>query len=99
MLQLSPPLVRVVVGGVGWEGPTGKGIANLVEPGHLDDDIIWIIDFDENGQTWCVPNRYVRAPTNITAGRKSDPIKSKRVASPERRQHSRVNGENNIAAH
>jgi hypothetical protein len=72
MLQLNPPLVRVVVGGPGWEGPTGKGVANLVEPGHRDDDIVWIIDMDENGQTWCVPNRYVRAPRNITYGRKID---------------------------
>ena len=72
MLQLNPPLVRVIVGGPGWAGPTGKGIANFIEPGHLDDDLIWIIDLDENGQTWCVPNRFVRAPANITAGRKSD---------------------------
>jgi hypothetical protein len=72
MLQLNPPLVRVVVGGPGWLGPTGKGVANLIEPGHRDDDIVWIIDLDENGQTWCVPNRYVRAPKNITYGRKSE---------------------------
>ncbi|HZK79576.1 MAG TPA: hypothetical protein VFC46_00880 [Humisphaera sp.] len=70
MLQLNPPLVRVIVGGPGWEGPTGKGVANLLEPGHRDDDIVWIIDLDENGQTWCVPNRFVRAPRNITYGRK-----------------------------
>ncbi|HWE02548.1 MAG TPA: hypothetical protein VG326_09070 [Tepidisphaeraceae bacterium] len=70
MFQLNPPLVRIIVGGPGWEGPTGRGVANLVEPGHRDDDIVWIIDLDENGQTWCVPNRYVRAPRNITYGRK-----------------------------
>ena len=69
MLQLNPPLVRVVVGGPGWIGPTGKGVANLIEPGHRDDDLVWIIDMDENGETWCVPNRYVRAPRNITYGR------------------------------
>jgi hypothetical protein len=74
MLQLNPPLARIIVGGPGWAGPTGKGVANLVEPGHHDDDIIWIIDLDENGQTWCVPNRFVRAPRNITYGRKCDPI-------------------------
>ncbi len=74
MFQLDPPLVRVIVGGRGWEGPTGKGVANLVEPGHRDDDIVWIIDLDDNGQTWCVPNRYVRAPRNITYGRKSEMI-------------------------
>jgi hypothetical protein len=93
MLQLNPPLVRVVVGGVGWEGPTGKGVANFIEPGHLDDDIIWIIDFDENGQTWCVRNRYVRAPKNITAGRKSEPIQSKKVDPTEIGRHSRMNGD------
>jgi hypothetical protein len=72
MLQLNPPLVRVVVGGAGWAGPTGKGVANFIDPGHRDDDIVWIIDLDENGQTWCVPNRFVRAPRNITYGRNSD---------------------------
>ncbi len=72
MLQLNPPLSRVVVGGPGWDGPTGKGVANLIEPGHRDEDIIWIVDMDENGQTWCVPNRYVRAPRNITYGRKTE---------------------------
>ena len=71
MLQLNPPLARIVVGGPGWRGPTGKGVAHLLEPGHIDDDIIWIIDLDEGGQTWCVPNRYVRAPSNITQGRTS----------------------------
>ncbi len=72
MLQLDPPLARVVVGGPGWAGPTGKGVANLIMPGHRDDDIVWIIDFDEHGQTWCVPNRFVRAPVNITYGRKGE---------------------------
>ncbi len=72
MLQLNPPLARIVVGGAGWRGPTGKGVANLVEPGHRDDDIVWIIDMDETGQTWCVPNRFVRAPNNITYGRTTE---------------------------
>src|SRR5580704_4350679 len=72
MLQLNPPLIRVIVGGPGWAGPTGKGVANFIEPGHRDDDIVWIVDLDENGQTWCVPNRFVRAPANITYGRKMD---------------------------
>ena len=72
MLQLNPPLIRIVVGGKNWAGPTGAGVANFIEPGHRYDDIIWIIDMDETGQTWCVPNRYVRAPANITYGRKSD---------------------------
>jgi len=72
MLQLNPPLIRIVVGGKHWAGPTGAGVANFIEPGHRDDDIVWIIDMDETGQTWCVPNRYVRAPANITYGRKSD---------------------------
>jgi hypothetical protein len=73
MLQLNPPLARVIVDGPGWTGPTGKGVANFIDPGHRDDDIIWIIDLDENGQTWCVPNRFVRAPRNITYGRNADP--------------------------
>lgn len=72
MIQLTPPLRRVVVGGPGWTGPTGPGVANLIEPGHMDDDIVWIIDLDATGQTWCVPNRFVRAPRNITYGRSTD---------------------------
>ncbi len=68
MLQLNPPLVRIIVGGPNWSGPTGKGVANFLEPGHRDDDMIWIIDLDDNGQTWCVPNKFVRAPANITFG-------------------------------
>jgi hypothetical protein len=98
MLQLNPPLSRVVVGGSGWEGPTGKGVANLVVPGHRDDDIIWIIDLDENGQTWCVPNRYVRAPRNITYGRTIEPPFERRHESKKGYSHgrdvleSRING-------
>jgi hypothetical protein len=94
MLQLNPPLVRVVVGGTAWEGPTGKGVANFVVPGHRDDDIVWIIDLDENGQTWCVPNRYVRAPRNITYGRKLPVIGDQ--------SHSPTNGHSfvrDVAAH
>lgn len=86
MFQLDPPLVRVIVGGPGWSGPIGKGLANLIEPGHRDDDIVWIIDLDENGQTWCVPNRFVRAPQNITYGRGID-----------QKAHSGLNGKSGAA--
>jgi hypothetical protein len=72
LIQLDPPLARMIVGGPGWDGPTGPGIANFLEPGHPDDDLVWIIDLHANGQTWCVPNRYVRAPRNITYGRKQE---------------------------
>ena len=57
MFQLDPPLNRVIIGGSDWTGPTGKGVANFVEPGHRDDDILWIIDLDENGHARCVSNR------------------------------------------
>lgn len=93
MLQLNPPLVRVIVGGPGWDGPTGKGVANLLEPGHRDDDIVWIIELDENGQIWCVPNRYVRAPRNITYGRKSEHRDAMKSGSGEHKKHSRLNGD------
>lgn len=88
MLQLNPPLIRFVVAGPGWEGPTGKGLANFIEPGHPDDDIVWIIDMDDGGQTWCVPNRYVRAPRNITHGRTIRPADDNRASSrAEHQQH------------
>lgn len=94
MVQLNPPLVRVVVGGAGWDGPTGKGVANLIEPGHRDDDLVWIIDLDENGQTWCVPNRFVRAPRNITFGRKNDSEPNRSYPQPKQNGHGngRLNG-------
>lgn len=82
MMQLTPPLARVVIGGHGWEGPTGNGVANLLDPGHRDDDIIWIIDMDATGQTWCVPNRFVRAPKNITYGRQTDAVQNPATTSP-----------------
>lgn len=89
MLQLNPPLPRVVVGGPGWDGPTGPGVANLVESGHRDDDIVWIIDIDQNGEIWCVPNQYVRAPKNITYGRTADPTPSAEAEA----DRCRINGE------
>jgi hypothetical protein len=82
MFQLKVPLVRIVVGGDGWKGPVGSGVANFVEPGHRDEDLIWVIDMDSTGQTWCVSNRYVRAPRNITYGRTSDTIKAVAVVKP-----------------
>ena len=62
MLQLNPPLVRVVVGGPGWIGPTGKGVANLIEPGHRDDDLVWIIDMLPNALA-----PYIEAQTKAAA--------------------------------
>src|SRR5271156_1605610 len=93
MLQLNPPLIRIVVGGKNWAGPTGAGVANFIEPGHRDDDIVWIIDMDETGQTWCVPNRFVRAPRNITYGRKSESIHSTGHGSMDADSHPRLNGD------
>jgi hypothetical protein len=69
MLQLTPPLPRVVVGGPGWKGPTGSGVANFLIEAHRDENLIWVIDFNDGGQTWCVPNQFVRAPKNISYGR------------------------------
>jgi len=94
MLQLNPPLVRVVVGGPGWIGPTGKGVANLIEPGHRDDDLVWIIDMDENGEIWCVPNRYVRAPRNITYGRAVNKMEANTEDSSNRSSKSRTQSHN-----
>ena len=90
MLQLNPPLARVIVGGKGWDGPTGKGVANLIEPGHRDDDIVWIIDLDDGGQTWCVPNRFVRAPRNITYGRTAAPASESALPLSTNGHHERV---------
>jgi len=69
MIQLNPPLPRLVVAHPKWNGPTGSGVANFIIEGSKDDDLVWVIDMDATGEVWCVPNRYVRAPNNITYGR------------------------------
>lgn len=73
MLQLNPPIQRVVLADEDWTGPTGVGVANFIIEGHRDDDILWGIDFDHNGQTWFVPNRYTRAVRNQSYGRNLKP--------------------------
>jgi hypothetical protein len=69
MIQLRPPLRRYVIGGAKWRGPVGYGLAHFLVLGAVDDDLLWVVDMDDDGTTWCVPNRYVRAPWNITIGR------------------------------
>ena len=81
MLQLNPPLARVVVGGEGWEGPTGKGVTDLIIEGHRDDDMIWIIDMDPE---WADVGTAYRIKLctgnarNITYGRKLESMQPKR---------------------
>jgi hypothetical protein len=75
MLQLSPPLPRIVVAHPKWKGPSGSGVANFIIEGSRDDDMVWVIDFCETGEIWCVPNKYVRAPRNITYGRTTEETK------------------------
>jgi hypothetical protein len=69
VIQLNPQIPLLVVGGSGWKGPTGKGVALFVIEGGRDDNLIWTIAFDDGGAIWCVDNRYVRAVSNITYGR------------------------------
>lgn len=69
MLQLVPPLPRVVVSHPKWAGPTGSGVANFVIPGSRDENLVWVVDLDATGETFCVPNVAVRAPWNMTYGR------------------------------
>jgi hypothetical protein len=69
MIQLVPPLPREVISGKGWEGPIGEGVCNVLIDYGLDHDLIWVVEMDLTGEIWCVPNRFVRAVRNVTAGR------------------------------
>jgi len=69
VLQLNPPIPLTIVDNP--DGiPTGNGIAYFVEEGGIDDDLIWVIALNDNGQCWSVRNRYVRFIWNKTYGRK-----------------------------
>lgn len=61
MLQLNPSIPVVT--------PDGKGEAmGWIDYGK-DDDLLWIVFLQKNGECWIYPNPQIRACPNITAGR------------------------------
>ena len=71
MLQLNPPLPRVVVAHPDWKGPVGKCFAEFLIDDGLDYDLVWVVTMNDTGECWCVPNRNIRSLPNITYGRTS----------------------------
>lgn len=61
MLQLNPSIPVVT--------PDGKGEAmGWIDYGK-DDDLLWIVFLQKNGECWIYPNPQIRACPNVTAGR------------------------------
>ena len=61
MFQLSPSIPVVT--------PDGKGEAiGWIDYGK-DDDLLWIVFLQKNGECWIYPNPEIRACPNSTAGR------------------------------
>lgn len=69
ILQLDPVIPVNVIGGPGWKGPTGYGMAIGWWQASIEHHLVWIVFMDETGQCWEVENPFIRARTNITWGR------------------------------
>ena len=67
--QLNPVIPVKVVGGPGWKGPTGNGMAIAWFQPNIEHHLTWIVFMDETGQCWEVENPYIRARANFTWGR------------------------------
>lgn len=77
MFQLNPSIPVVT--------PEGKGEAiGWIDYGK-DDDLLWIVFLQKNGECWIYPNPQIRACPNATAGRLtgiSSEKLSRSIASP-----------------
>lgn len=69
LIQLPIPFPIEIVGGKGWAGPTGPGMAVGWFQPHIEHHIVWIIFLDSTGQCWEVENPFIRARPNFTWGR------------------------------
>jgi hypothetical protein len=63
MMQLDPTIPVVT--------PDGKGEAIGWIDYSKDDDLLWVVFLQNNGECWIYPNHQVRACPNITTGRMS----------------------------
>lgn len=69
MLQLNPPLPL--------ETPKGPALAHFVIDYGPEHDLCWVCFQDETGECWTWRNPDVRAPKNITMGRRTDTARRK----------------------
>lgn len=64
ILQLDPPIPL--------DTPRGPGIAHLVIDYGLEQNLMWTVFLDANGECWTFSNPEIRAQKNITIGRNLD---------------------------
>jgi len=84
ILQLDPPIPL--------DTPRGPGIAHLVIDYGLEQNLMWTVFLDENGECWTFSNPEIRAQKNITIGRT---LEDRHPPRPEGPTHARPHGEAN----
>jgi hypothetical protein len=64
--QLQPPLPMVT--------PKGVGLAHFVIDYGIEQNLMFVVFLDENGECWTFDTRNVRMAKNITLGRMDVPL-------------------------
>ncbi len=67
ILQLSPSIPVSVTGTDLFPNGSGECVGWIDY--SKEDDLIWIVFMDSTGESWLVPNKYIRAIRNISIGR------------------------------
>jgi len=62
ILQLNPSIPVEVVG-------RGYGEAVILIDYSKEDDLLWVVALDSNGEIWSVPNKDIRFIKNYSIGR------------------------------
>jgi hypothetical protein len=66
ILQLQPPLPMVT--------PKGEGLAHFMLDYGIEQNLMFVVFLDENGECWTFDTRNVRMAKNITLGRMDVPV-------------------------
>lgn len=67
LLQLEPSIPLLT--------PKGRGRAVVLIDYGVEENLLWVVFLDDNGECWTFQNRDVRAEPNLTMGAKrSSPI-------------------------
>jgi hypothetical protein len=61
LLQLNPPIPL--------DTPKGKGQAHCLIDYSIEQDLMWVVFLDNNGECWTFRNSDIRAQKNLTIGR------------------------------
>ncbi len=61
ILQLEPPIPLST--------PKGNGQAHFLIDYSIEQDLMWVVFLDANGECWTFKNPEIRAQKNITIGR------------------------------